>query len=510
MKRIRFASAMVLFLWGTLGIAVAQLLTWEREYGAPNRAELAWDIVESPDHNFVICGITIGSLAWDLDGWIICINSRGDVLWTKQIGSQGLGAGQDFLTCVILNDRNELVLTGNRYQFPQGKQVWWLKFNLDGELLTEKRYGGSGEDNGHKIIQNQDGSYLLIGDTESFGTQQGGKDIWVLKLNAEGDTLWTRTYDLGAVDMATGIIHFKNNQYLLTAVSITADGGGIFQQGFATYLVIDSAGTVLKTRTFAESPKNKFLDVSPTDNGGAIITGGTSSRDHFPSEDIWLVKLDGQADTVWTKTLGSYGRYDGGHSIFQSVDGGYYLAAYSQTYQSPQMDFDNWWLLKLNAAGDTLWTRWWGGPLNDDPYSIIPTSDSGIVMAGWRDANSNPFYSISIGDADFYIIKTDPQGVVSAVNSVSSLSPVSFDLRQNYPNPFNSKTTIGFQSSASSHVTLKIFDLLGREVTTLVDGVRGAGWHQIAFDAAGLPSGSYLYRLTTPVISLTKTMELVK
>lgn len=386
---------------------LAQIPSWERQYGKTDRAELAWDIVETPDNNFVICGITLGSMPWDMDGWIIEINAFGDTVWTRQVGSQGLGAGQDFITCVILNNDNELVFTGNRYQFPYGRQVWFLKYQPNGDMPTERKIGGNAEDNGNEIILNSDGSYMIIGDTESFGTQQGGKDIWLLKLSPEGDTLWTKTYDFGYVDMGTDIIPFQATNYLITAVSCTANCGGLLHQGFAIYFVIDSFGNVLKTQIFNHGPKNKFTDIGPTHDVGAILIGATSRSEHFPSEDIWLVKLDAEADTMWTKTFGAYNRYDGGFSVFETDDRGYFLAAYSQTLQTPQMDYDNWWLLRLNAAVDTVWTRWWGGPLNDDPYAIIPTSDGGIAIAGWRDANSNPFYSLSIGDADFYVIKRD-------------------------------------------------------------------------------------------------------
>ncbi|MDZ7377265.1 MAG: T9SS type A sorting domain-containing protein, partial [candidate division KSB1 bacterium] len=472
--------------------------------------ELAWDIVETADNHFVICGYTLGKSIWDLDGWIINIDSSGELVWTKQIGSQGIGAGTDFLTCIILNNQNELVLTGNRYTFRYGKQVWFLKINTNGEVLTEKLIGGKAEDNGHKIIQNHDGSYMIIGDTESFGTQNGGKDIWLLKLNSQGDTLWTRTYDLGAADMATGIIPFRNNQFLIAAVSCTDDCGGMFQQGFATYFVIDSVGNTLKSINFAEGPKNKFSDTYPTADGGAIITGATSRNDKFPSEDIWLVKLDSNADIIWAKTIGAYRRYDGGHSIIQSNDGCYYLAAYSQTFQSPDMDFDNWWLLKLNAAGDTLWTRWWGGPSNDAPHSIIPTSDGGIILAGWRDANSNPLYSLSIGNADFYVIKIDPRGMITGFRDVSSQPPALFDLYQNYPNPFNLTTTIRFSLPQRNYVTLKAFDVVGREVATLVSGELNPGEHAVDFNATDLASGVYFYKLQYGESVKTRKLLLMK
>ena len=85
-----------------------------------------------------------------------------------------------------------------------------------------------------------------------------------------------------------------------------------------------------------------------------------------------------------------------------------------------------------------------------------------------------------------------------------------FSLEQNYPNPFNPSTVISWQSAVSSYVTLKVFNVLGKEVATLVNGEISSGEHSIQFNAEQLPSGVYFYRLTTPTFSQTKSMEIIK
>ena len=88
--------------------------------------------------------------------------------------------------------------------------------------------------------------------------------------------------------------------------------------------------------------------------------------------------------------------------------------------------------------------------------------------------------------------------------------PVDFVVNQNYPNPFNPSTTISWQSPVGSWQTLKVYDLLGREVATLVDEFREAGFHSISFDASGLSSGIYFYKLQTENFSLVNKMMLIR
>ncbi|MBU1651614.1 T9SS type A sorting domain-containing protein, partial [bacterium] len=79
-----------------------------------------------------------------------------------------------------------------------------------------------------------------------------------------------------------------------------------------------------------------------------------------------------------------------------------------------------------------------------------------------------------------------------------------------YPNPFNPTTSISYQLSAVSHVTLTVYDIAGREVAKLVDGFRDAGVHEVTFDGSGLASGVYLYRLTTQAQTVSGKMVLMK
>ncbi len=99
---------------------------------------------------------------------------------------------------------------------------------------------------------------------------------------------------------------------------------------------------------------------------------------------------------------------------------------------------------------------------------------------------------------------------ITAAKKYSSELPASFTLQQNYPNPFNPTTMIQYSIPKESNVTLQVFDVLGRLVTTLVNGNQAAGKYSVSFDASKLSSGVYVYQLSTPNKVITKKMMLLK
>lgn len=99
---------------------------------------------------------------------------------------------------------------------------------------------------------------------------------------------------------------------------------------------------------------------------------------------------------------------------------------------------------------------------------------------------------------------------VTSVHESSEGMSLSYSLSQNYPNPFNPTTTISYQLPENSFVTIKVYDLLGKEIETLVNENKSAGYYKVNFDASKLPSGVYFYNLTTGSNSISKKMLLMK
>jgi hypothetical protein len=179
-----------------------------------------------------------------------------------------------------------------------------------------------------------------------------------------------------------------------------------------------------------------------------------------------------------------------------------------------------------------------GAPTSEAAGTFVVAARNG-ALAGYGFADASGRYAIDGLAPGIYTVAADLPGAQSGQAKSASLSynstgapvsatvdlslsittgvadqpanrPVSFGLAQNYPNPFNPTTTIGYQLSAAGQVELKVYNLLGQEVVTLVNGYRAAGAYSATLDAANLPSGVYLYRLTVGSSTATRKMVLMK
>ncbi len=159
----------------------------------------------------------------------------------------------------------------------------------------------------------------------------------------------------------------------------------------------------------------------------------------------------------------------------------------------------DWWAIRSDANiyrstnGASSWTTAYtaaGAVFQDIDFKVV-----GGCPKGWAAGNAG------------VIVKMDaPTGISNVNNEV----PSSFDLKQNFPNPFNPTTNINFSLPKSGFVTLKVYDMIGKEVATLVNEVKTAGNYIVGFNAANLPSGAYFYRLESNSFVDTKKMMLIK
>ena len=158
--------------------------------------------------------------------------------------------------------------------------------------------------------------------------------------------------------------------------------------------------------------------------------------------------------------------------------------------------------------GDYLTGRTWALAIDGiNPPLVTQLSDEAYSISAFGVDTSNSVYLCSYSSTGRIYKLTGP---ASEVSQSGRNTPAVFTLEQNYPNPFNPSTTITYTLSSAAHVQLRVYDVLGKQIASLVDRMIEAGTHRAVFDASGIPSGVYLYRLTTPGFTDAKAMILVK
>ena len=202
-------------------------------------------------------------------------------------------------------------------------------------------------------------------------------------------------------------------------------------------------------------------------------------------------------DTLWTQNYGGAG-YDVGWSVQQTSEGGYIITGYTNSFGAGSYDV---YFIKTDSSGDTLCTRTYGGAGEDGSLSVQQTSDNGYVVVGYTK-------SFGAGSRDVWLIRLDT--IVTGIDDDRPYVPEVYDLSQNYPNPFNPSTSIRFDLPKSSHAKLIVYDIMGKEVATLVNKKLSAGSYEVSWDGTVYTSGVYFYKLISDEYVDVKKMLLVK
>jgi hypothetical protein len=197
------------------------------------------------------------------------------------------------------------------------------------------------------------------------------------------------------------------------------------------------------------------------------------------------MKTNSIGDSLWAKTYGGEST-ERAFTACQTSDGGYIIGGYTSSFNVEYFDF---YIVKTDENGDTLWTRTYGGNWQEEIYDIEETMDGGYAAVGYT-------YSFGAGNnPNIYLVKTNSYGLITEAREPADLEVSNFSLSQNYPNPFNPVTAIEYSIPQTGNVTLKIFNILGEEIQILASEEKPAGKYILHFDASDLPSGVYFYQL---------------
>ncbi len=301
-----------------------------------------------------------------------------------------------------------------------------------GEVDWVKNYGGSGEDTAQSVIQTADGGYAVLGFSSSIDGDIVGKttsvnDYWLLKLDAEGNLMWNKTYGGSKDDRGQSVVQTKDGGYAIVGYAMSDDGDGSNNEGFHDnwILRLDANGNILWEKSFGFSGHDHSYDVVQTDDGGFFFSGfldvtssdgeGNTGKGSYLTRhgvgEFWGTKLDANGNLQWRRYFGGTNN-DRSYGVVQSNDGGFVLAGASESddfdITDPKGSYD-FWALKVNASGVLQWQKSFGGTGIDKAYDIAKTNDNAYVIVG-NTFSTDTDISKNNGESDVWLIKIDNTG----------------------------------------------------------------------------------------------------
>jgi len=470
---------------------VAQNVTWEKFIpGRLYKDEGANDICLTTDGNFLVVGTSEGMQGNPSDVIeAVKINGYGDTLWIKRYHPPNTTRSRGKSCCSSKN--GSVVLTG--YAGGGLTTAFLTKLDVAGNILWNKEYSTYGITyDGHQVFKTFDGGYIVRGYD------------FILKTDSVGNYKWHKHISNYGFSNFINLTISHSGEYLV----IYNIYGYPNEEGVVKF---DEYGNLIWKKIIPSSYKLASLIKNLTNS--YLLMGFFLEAPQSAPFYIFTYKMNEEgifSSYKETKISNRVEYFDGAANVINDNKFVFVTATHIQS----MLDTQYCVFSMIDSTGNILKTNEIKSITDTSVYfkyrfihSALPLTDGYIMYAGFGQIQA-------IGAAeDFYIVRADSNLFFQTVgiNSNQNILPEIFQLHQNYPNPFNPITKIKFDVPKNSSVRVIIYDVLGREITTLVNRKLKAGIYEVSWDASEYPSGVYFYRLSADGnVIYTKKMLLVK
>lgn len=459
------------------------------------------------------------------DAFVVKYDVRGTKLWSRQIDG-GETAGDYGYDLAPAPDGGAYLLA-DVHGDPDGNPDTWLYptlFRLDasGATVWATQFAETftvawalAADAGGNV-------YVAGGSREQDGAQAvGGSDALLMKFAGTGERLWARLLGTSENDAAFDVAVDRGSVYLTGqtwgALGGTHGGGSdLFVAKFS------DAGALQWVQQAGGAGEEAGAGVTIGPAGDVYVAGAVDGsfdgHAHGGNHDPILVKYDANGTQLWSWQSGSnvneWSRY-----VRTDAAGNVYLLASVQENSSlggTPLGFDDLALLQFAPDGTLQASTRIGTAAGDDISTVSLFGGGGgfaldavgtALVAGATHGAFDGF--TNAGNRDFFLTRARFFRPTSTSAEAGEL-PLAFHLDGNYPNPFNPTTTIRYRVDRPGLVRVAVYSVLGRELAVLAERHHAAGSYEARFDAQGLPSGLYLYRLEAHAQTQTRTMTLLR
>ena len=346
----------------TIILSVYNFLVFNATFGLDYVDDAGYSILQTADSSYVILGSTGDDIL------LIKTDHEGNEQWSHEYG----GSQFDEARHILQTSDGGYIISGTTESYGfGGSDIWLIKIDPTGLIEWNTYFGGTNTDQGGQVQQTTDGGYILIGNSDFSGN--GDQDIWLIRTNSQGDSLWTKSF--GGTDLELGVdIQVLEDGGFILLGSTESFGNG----GSDVWLIkTDSEGDTVWTKTFGDNSSDYGKSILKTSDGGYIIRGVTESFG-YGNTALVLIKIDSTGNKIWDNAFGG-SNGEGGNALRETNDGGHILICHSYVHENSAYDIR---LIKIDGNGSVDWTKTFGGINHDHGFSVLQANDGGYILAG--------------------------------------------------------------------------------------------------------------------------------
>ncbi len=296
------------------------------------------------------------------------------------------------------------------------------------DLAFINTYGGSQNDSFQDIIATQDGGFAALGYSQSIDGDVSDNDTqvnmyWLLKADANGSVEWSKTYGGSDDDRGQQLIQTNDGGFALVGFAKSGDGDASDNAGFADQWIVklDSNGNVQWQKNFGYSGSDQAFSIIQTSDGGfftagfldVTASGGQGNDGRHGVGEFWGHKLDANGNLIWRRYFGGSNN-DRAYGVVETQNQGLLLVGATES-----TDFDitnskgsyDFWAVHLDSSGNLLWQRNYGGSEIDIAYAVTKTQDGNYLLVGDTRSTDGDVSNFK-GAADVWLVKIDLQGTI--------------------------------------------------------------------------------------------------
>ncbi|MCD4725294.1 MAG: T9SS type A sorting domain-containing protein [Bacteroidales bacterium] len=438
MKNSYISSLFISFIFfsGLLSAQNAPDTAWTQMYSG-GLYDWAWQVQQTTDGGYIMVGDTESAGAGSFDVGVIKTDENGVTEWSKTYGGLNEDRGQS----IQLTTDGGYIIAGTTSSYGVGwYDIWLIKIDSEGTELWSKTFGGTSWDWGYYVEQTTDGGYIITGckDPGVYSIW----DVFLIKTDSQGNTMWSKTFGGESYDVGHCVKQTSDGGYIITGYTYSYGAGSSDMWLIKT----DENGILEWDNTFGDTEPEHGYSVVQSDNE-YIVTGYTKSYGEG-DYDVWLIKTDNLGNEIWNQTYGG-AEDDRSFAIQTTSDNNFVVAGYTESFGAGNYDM---WLLKIDNAGDTLWTKTIGNDKLDRARSVVQTTDGGYILAG-------DTYIYEQGEYNYYLVKIDPEQGVGIHEEIQTKYAAYC-----YPNPTTGMITIEGKDIES----LEIININGQVIRQLL------------------------------------------